>query len=141
MGNQQIHKRLIKEQVVAILENYLAKEIFAKEAIAKLELKRSQFFNLVSEYRNGLNDFSIKHKGNNGNRRISADMSSLILEELKAELIEVLGKFEFLAKFEWELASRSDAFPQWHGMRESNPRPWIWSPLLYHLTNPAKITA
>jgi len=24
------------------------------------------------------------------------------------------GKFEFLAQFEWELASRSDAFSDWH---------------------------
>ena len=32
------------------------------------------------------------------------------------------GKFEFLAQFEWELASRSDAFPILHGWRESNPR-------------------
>lgn len=26
---------------------------------------------------------------------------------------------------------------RWHGMRESNPRPRFWRPLLYHLTNPA----
>lgn len=85
MGNQQIHKRLVKEQVVAILENYLAKEISAKEAMVKLELKRSQFFNLASKYRDGLANFTIKHKGNAGNRKIPEDMSSLILAELKKE--------------------------------------------------------
>lgn len=85
MGNQQIHKKFSDEQVVAILENYLAKEISAKEAMAKLEVKRSQFFNLAYRYRNGAESFTIKHQGNDGNRRISEDMSSLILKELKKE--------------------------------------------------------
>ena len=85
MGNQQIHKKFSNEQVIAILENYLAKEITAKEAMEKLELKRSQFFNLAASYRDSSNDFSIKHKGNNGNRRISEDTTSLILKELKKE--------------------------------------------------------
>lgn len=85
MGNQQIHKKFSDEQVIAILENYLAKEISAKEAMAKLELKKSQFFNLASKYRDGLDSFTIKHKGNAGNRKISEDTSSLILKELKKE--------------------------------------------------------
>lgn len=85
MGNQQIHKKFSNEQVIAILENYLAKEISAKEAMAKLELKRSQFFNLASKYRDGPDNFTIKHKGNAGNRKISKDTSSLILAELKKE--------------------------------------------------------
>ena len=38
MSNQQIHKRLTAEQVIAILENYLAKEIKAKEAMNNLGL-------------------------------------------------------------------------------------------------------
>ena len=85
MGNQQIHKKFSNEQVVAILENYLAKEITAKEAMEKLELKRSQFFNLAADYRDSAKDFSIKHKGNPGNRRISEDTTSLIIKELKKE--------------------------------------------------------
>jgi len=85
MGNQQIHKKFSDEQVIAILENHLAKEISAKEAMAKLELKRSQFFNLAAKYRDGSDNFTIKHKGNAGNRKISEDTSSLILKELKKE--------------------------------------------------------
>jgi len=87
MGNQQIHKRFSDEQVIAIMENYLAKEITAKEAMAKLELKRSQFFNLASEYRDGSNSFTIKHKGNDGNRKISNEAETAILKELKKEKI------------------------------------------------------
>ncbi|HAM88588.1 MAG: hypothetical protein US83_C0011G0051 [Candidatus Falkowbacteria bacterium GW2011_GWC2_38_22] len=59
MSNQQIHKRLTKDQVIVILENYLAKEISAKEAREKLELKKSQFFELVSRYKNNSKEFSI----------------------------------------------------------------------------------
>ena len=92
MGNQQIHKKFSDEQVIAILENYLAKEISAKEAMAKLELKRSQFFNLASRYRDGSKNFTIKHKGNDGNRKISEDTSSLILAELKKEKMLIDNK-------------------------------------------------
>lgn len=85
MGNQQIHKRLAKEQVIAILENYLAKEISAKEARENLGLKKSQFFNLASRYKNSANNFTIKHKGNRGNRGLSGAAKQAILMELKAE--------------------------------------------------------
>ena len=85
MGNQQIHKKFSDEQVIAILENYLAKEISAKEAMAKLELKRSQFFNLAAKYRDGSDNFTIKHKGNSGNRKISGEIERAILKEPKKE--------------------------------------------------------
>jgi len=43
MNKEQIHKRLSNEQVIAILENYLAKEINTREAMTNLDLARSQF--------------------------------------------------------------------------------------------------
>lgn len=85
MNNQQIHKRLSESQVITILENYLAKEIKAKDAMNNLGLKKSQFFNLVSQYKNSSNKFTIKHKGNVGNRRMSNNQEKIILAELKAE--------------------------------------------------------
>lgn len=85
MNKEQIHKRLSGEQVIAIMENYLAKEINAKEAMANLGLARSQFFNLASRYKKGLENFSISHKGNNGNRKISDEAEEAILAELKSE--------------------------------------------------------
>jgi len=85
MGNHQIHKRLVNEQVIAILENYLAKEISAQEAMENLGLKKSQFFNLVSQYKNGVKNFNIAHKGNHGNRRITSAAEQAILMELKSE--------------------------------------------------------
>ncbi len=45
------------------------------------------------------------------------DLSELkaFLKNIGSNFILQGGKFEFLAQFEWELASRSDAFPNWHG--------------------------
>lgn len=85
MNNQQMHKRLTKEQVIAILENYLAKEISAKDAREKLELKKSQFFDLVSLYKNNSKDFNIDYSRASGNNKISAEAEEKILEELKAD--------------------------------------------------------
>jgi hypothetical protein len=85
MGNQQIHNRLVKEQVVAILENYLAKEISAKEAMDSLGLKKTQFFFLAAKYKNGIKDFEIGYRRDGTTRKISHRVEKAILEELKAE--------------------------------------------------------
>ena len=67
------------------------------------------------------------------------DLSELkaFLKNIGSNFILQGGKFEFLAQFEWELASRSDAFSDWHGWQESNPRKRFWRPLYYHYTTPA----
>lgn len=85
MSNQQIHRRLTKEQVVVILENYLAKELSAQDAREKLELKKSQFFDLVARYKNNANEFSINYRRTKSNNNISDEAEQKILEELKAD--------------------------------------------------------
>lgn len=85
MSNQQIHKRLTTEQVIAILENYLAKEIKAKEAMDNLDLKKSQFFHLVSQYKNNQDDFKIEYSRNTSNNNISSRAEEATLLELKTE--------------------------------------------------------
>lgn len=85
MSNQQISKRFSDEQVSAILENYLSGEVSVKEALILLALKRSQFFNLVAKYRDNATEFTIKHQGNEGNRKISETAEAAILVELKKE--------------------------------------------------------
>ena len=45
------------------------------------------------------------------------------LKNIGSNFILQGGKFEFLAEFEWELASRSDAFPNWLPGSDSNRRP------------------
>ncbi len=85
MSKEQLHKRLSKEQVIAILENYLAREIKAKEAMENLGLKKSQFFDLTSEYKNGDKDFNIAYKRNSINRHVSEKTEEAILTELRLE--------------------------------------------------------
>jgi hypothetical protein len=85
MSNQQIHRRLTKEQVIVILENYLAKEISAKEAREKLELKKSQFFDLVSRYKNNANEFSIDYRRTTSNNKLTEEAEQKILEELEGD--------------------------------------------------------
>jgi len=85
MGNQQIHKRLIKEQAITILENYLAKEISAKEAWENLGLKRSRFFVLVAKYKNSSIDFNIEYQRIGVTRKISEIAEKAIVKELEKE--------------------------------------------------------
>jgi transposase len=85
MRNPQIHKRLSKEQVVAILENYLAGAIKARDAQNNLGLSKSHFFRMAAEYKKKPNDFDIKHKGNAGNRKISEMSNKSIITELEKE--------------------------------------------------------
>lgn len=85
MSKQQIHKRLIKEQVIAILENYLAKEIKARQAMENLGLKRSRFFILVAKYKDGDNDFDIAYPKRKANHCISQRAERAILLELETE--------------------------------------------------------
>ena len=85
MSKQQIHKRLSKEQVSTIFENYLSGEIKRRDACENLGVKKTRFFKLLSSYRDIDHDFDIKHKGNNGNRKISDKAEKAIKEELKSE--------------------------------------------------------
>lgn len=85
MSKQQIHKRLTKEQAVTIFENYLAGEIKRRDACSNLGIRKSRFFELLSVYRKANSDFDIKHKGNDGNRRISNEAEKAIVTELKSE--------------------------------------------------------
>lgn len=85
MSNQQIHKRLSGEQVVAILENYLTKEIKAKDARTNLGLGKSQFFELVARYKDPDKEFSIAYQRTKATRGISSDAEEKIIQELKAE--------------------------------------------------------
>ena len=57
----QIHKRLSDDQVKAILNKYQNKDISAKEAVQYLEVSRSRFYQLVEEYRDDPQDFSVRY--------------------------------------------------------------------------------
>lgn len=85
MSKQQIHKRLEREQVITILENYLAGEIRAKDAINNLEIRKSRFYEIVREYKNNPDDFSLQYSREKPSRAISQEAEAQILAELKFE--------------------------------------------------------
>lgn len=82
---EQIHRRLINEQVKMILDRYIKKELSSEQAMGLLELKRSQFFELVKKYRENYEVFSIEYKRNIKNRRISKEVEDSIFKELSIE--------------------------------------------------------
>lgn len=89
MSKKQLHKRLDEQTVIAILERYLSKELSVEEAMEYIRLGRSQFFEVVKEYREQKDDFSIGYK-RQSQKRISSDAEKYILEELEKdkELVE-----------------------------------------------------
>ena len=82
---EQIHRRLINEQVKMILDRYIKKELSSEQAMGLLELKRSQFFELVKKYRENYEVFSIEYKRSVKNRRISKEVEDSIFKELSIE--------------------------------------------------------
>lgn len=82
---EQIHKRMIDEQVRIILDRYVKKEISALQAMNLLDLKRRQFFEWVKRYKEQGEDFSIECKRSNEHRRISEPIEENIFKELKLD--------------------------------------------------------
>lgn len=85
MRNQQLHKRLSVEQVKTVLQNYLGKEIRAKDAMNNLGIKKSHFYRLVREYRDDPKNFNLDYGRATPNNRVSLEIENKILEELKED--------------------------------------------------------
>lgn len=84
MSPQQLHKRLDEQIVITILENYLSKEIDQAEAMRYLGLQRTRFFELLQEYQNNTDEFSLEYRRATP-KRISEETETLIKQELKKE--------------------------------------------------------
>jgi len=82
---EQVHKRLIDEQVKMILKRFIGKELSSEQAMGLLGLKRSQFFEWVNRYREGEESFTIQYQRQGKNRRISPAVKGKMLQELKLE--------------------------------------------------------
>ena len=80
-----ISARLSQAQVVTILTQYSEKKISAADALAKLGLKRSRFFDLVKEFKKDASSFAVARAADKRKPRISRDAESHIKEELEKE--------------------------------------------------------
>lgn len=90
MNKQQLHKRLTSEQVKNILAKYQSGEIRAKEAVDYLEISRSRFYALYSQYESDPSAFSIEYIRESINRKISEAAEKQILSELKTEKEKII---------------------------------------------------
>ena len=87
----QIHKRFGDSDVKALLEKYVKKEIERKYIEDILGIKRRRFCELVKNYKDNPNTFTIEYKRKKPTRKIGKKVEKNILTELKTEkdLIEL----------------------------------------------------
>ena len=85
MSPSQLHKRLSQTQIETVIENYLSKQVTVEQAAGMLDLKRAQFFNVLKQYRDNPDTFTIQPPVRQGRHVISAEAEARILEELQKE--------------------------------------------------------
>jgi len=83
--SKQLHNRLSDEQVGAILNRYVERELNADQAQDMLGLSRSQFFEWVKRYKEGGCTFSVGYSRTGHNHKIGDDLEKAIVKELKVE--------------------------------------------------------
>ncbi|MGH9858084.1 MAG: hypothetical protein ACRD4B_09605 [Acidobacteriota bacterium] len=86
----QLHKRLTTEQVVAILDKQITKEITGKQAAAYLHISRRRFYQLRNEYEEKGSAFTIAYERTTPTRTISAAAEKHILRELEIEKTKIV---------------------------------------------------
>jgi len=82
---KQLHKRFSDEQVKMLLEKYTNEKVELRYILETLGIRRRRFFELLKEYRNNPNDFSIQYKRKRATRNISKDVEKNIISELAKE--------------------------------------------------------
>lgn len=81
----QIHKRLSDKQVKLILWKYLDKEITAKQAQQYLDVKKSRFFEIIKNFKQNKENYSISYTREKSTNKINPAIEQHILNELKTE--------------------------------------------------------
>lgn len=81
----QLHKRFPDQQVKSLLQRYLDKEIKLNYILEILGIKRRRFFQLLIEYQQDTDNFSIVYKRKKKTRTISKEIEENILKELSIE--------------------------------------------------------
>jgi len=82
---KQLHKRFPEEQVRALLERYLRKEIELRYIVEILGIRRSRFFELLKWYRDDPDKFSISYGRKKSTRKISAEIEENVIKELSMD--------------------------------------------------------
>ncbi len=83
--SKQLHKNFTDGQVKSLFEKYSKGEIKLNYILQILRIKRSRFFELLTKYRNGPDNFSIQYERNTSNYRIDREIEANIIQELQIE--------------------------------------------------------
>ena len=78
----QLHKKFTSAQTKSLIESYLRKEIELSYILSILGIGRSRFFEILKNYRQNPNSFSIDYSRQSINRKISSEVEDDILAEL-----------------------------------------------------------
>lgn len=82
---KHLNKKFTEQEVIEILERYLALEIGAQEAQDLLKIKRRRFFDLLKNYREAPESFTLKHLRAKPPRELTKTSVKKIEQELKKE--------------------------------------------------------
>lgn len=82
--DKHLHKRANEDFVVNILKKYLAKDLSLKQVLEVLKIKKSRFYDLLNNFKNNPESFSISYVRKT-NKRISGELENIILNELEKE--------------------------------------------------------
>jgi len=82
---KQLHKRFSDEQVKMLLRKYLDEKVELIYILKILKVKRSRFFELLKQYTEDPDNFSIQYKRKSATRRISDEVEKNIINELEKE--------------------------------------------------------
>ena len=83
--SKQLHKNFTDGQVKSLLKSYVDKKIKINCILQMLRIKRSRFFELLSQYRKDPDNFSIQYDRRTINRKIDPEIDKNIVKELKIE--------------------------------------------------------
>jgi len=82
---EQIHRRFTDEQIKLLLDLYLKKVIDLPQALQQLECSRRRFYQILRDYREAPERFTIAYARNKPNRRLPEIIEQAIKEELKID--------------------------------------------------------
>lgn len=88
----QLHKKFTDDQVKQLFKRYVNKELERKYIQSILKIKKRRFFELLKQYRENPENFSVQYNRSKPTRRISPESEKAILKELSEEQKLILDK-------------------------------------------------
>ena len=89
---KQIHKKFTSEQVKEFLQKYLNKEVERKYLQQILGIGKSRFFELIQDYQENPNEFSVEYKRSTQAKRITPEIQENIIKELAIDKKAIQNK-------------------------------------------------